>query len=162
MTTTESGFEWFNSGPSGGFGGDEWHCPHVTQHERIVGIDVSGDAWINSITLHIHIQSSDTVTSRTFGGDGGSRLLSFDLPESGRLVRISGTYGWYVNSLDFVVYDVRSGQKIRYSAHGHDVAPASFDYEAPDGIAIAALWGRAATYLDTIGVNYRPDTHPQR
>jgi hypothetical protein len=161
-TTTESGFEeWFNSELSGGLGGAEWHSPSLTQDEQLVGIDVTGGAWIDAITVHTRVKANDTVTSHTFGGNGGERLLSFGLPETGRLVRVSGTNGWYINSLDFVVSDLKSGEIIRYSAHGHDVGPETFDYEAPDGSEIAALWGRAGWYLDAIGVNYRPFNHPQ-
>jgi hypothetical protein len=162
MTTTESGFEeWFDSELSGGLGGAEWHSPHVTQDEQLVGIDVSGGDWIDAITVHTRSKADDSVTSHTFGGVGGGPLLSFGVPETGRLVRVSGTYGWYVNSLDFDVYDVTSGEMIRYSAHGQDVGPESFDYEAPDGSEIAALWGRSGWYLDAIGVNYRSVNDPQ-
>jgi hypothetical protein len=160
LTATEPGNEeWFNSEPAGGLGGDEWHSPSLTEDEQLVGIDIQGGAWIDAITVHTRSKSSDTVTSHTFGGIGGGHLLSFGLPESGRLVRVSGTYGWYINSLDFDVSDVKSGETIRYSAHGRDVGPESFDYEAPDGSEIAALWGRSGWYLDAIGVNYRPANH---
>jgi hypothetical protein len=161
-TTTESGFEeWSSSGLSGGLGGDEWHSLSLAQDEQLVGIDVRGGDWIDSITVHTRSTSSDTVTSHTFGGNGGGHLLSFGLPQTGRLVRVSGTYGWYVNSLDFDVSDVKSGEVIRYSAHGDDVGPESFDHAAPDGSEIAALWGRSGWYLDAIGVNYRSVNHPQ-
>jgi hypothetical protein len=162
VTTTDSGFEeWFNSELSGGLGGTEWHSPSLTQDEQLVGIDVSGGDWIDAITVHTRSTANDTVTSQTYGGNGGGHLLSFGVPETGRLVRVSGTYGWYINSLDFVVADPQSGETNTYSAHGHDVGPETFEYEAPDGSEIAALWGRAAVYLDAIGVNYRPVNHPQ-
>jgi hypothetical protein len=86
-------------------------------------------------------------------------LLSFSLLETGRLVRVSGTYGLYVNSLVFVVHE--AGQDIPFSAHGHDVGPVTFDYQAPHNSEIAALWGRSGWYLDATGVNYRPVNHPQ-
>jgi Jacalin-like lectin domain len=162
VTTTASGVEeGFNSELSGGLGGDEWRSPSLTEDEQLVGIDVSGGDWIDSITVHIRSNASDTVTSQTFGGNGGEHLLSFGVPETGRLIRVSGTYGWYVNSLDFVVSDPQSGETNTYSAHGQDVGPETFEYEAPDGSEIAELWGRSGWYLDAIGVNYRPVNHPQ-
>jgi hypothetical protein len=143
-------------GPVGGFGGADWAYP-IEPPQRLSQIWLRFATWIDAIAFTTLDPQTDLATpSGDFGGEGGGEpVLALEFGPTERLIGLWGTAGAFINTLGFTVVDDTTGQT-RHLTTGGDPGPAHFAFTAPPGWHIHGFVGRAATYLDAIGVVYAP------
>jgi hypothetical protein len=144
-------------GPAGGYGGGAWAYA-IDPPQRLRHIWLRCATWIDAIGFtSIDPATGQTTPSGDFGGEGGGDpVLALELGPTERLVGLWGTAGDFINTLGFTVVDATT-QQTRHLTTGGEPGPARFAFTAPPGWRIQSFVGRAAAYLDAIGVIYAAD-----
>lgn len=90
------------------------------------------------------------------GGTGGT-LKNAVWPADEYLVRIYGVYGTYIGKISFVTNTGRVlGPYGTAGFYGGGSNPKSYDYTVPANQEIVGFTGRASSFINAIGVLYRP------
>lgn len=142
------GTNYYSEGPSGGAGGAEWNeqarLPSIENHVAQI-IVMAGD-FIDGISfVNTYPNRSGLWQSYWHGGTGGN-VYPFEIPKGERLVAITGTYGEFVNQIQFITSSGKSS--IMY---GGTKGPVKYYYRAAPGCEIIGFHGRSGQYLDAIG-----------
>lgn len=137
-------------GPAGGVGAEGDKYDH--EGTKISFIDVRGDHFIESIRGKF----SDGSDLPTIGGAGLEIFPKLQITEPEEfLVRIEGTCHNFINSITFFT---NKGQRV--DCIGRESGSNFFEFGVPSDadslenaeIHIVGFWGRAAQFVDAIGV----------
>ncbi len=120
----------------------------VAANQSLTGVNVRSGGWLDSVQGVLN-----TGTLPVHGGVGGN-LAAPTLNAGEYLVGINGSYGTYVGVLNFVTNTGRVLGPYGTGLNGNNATP--FTYTVPAGNEIVGFTGRASTYLNAIGVVFRP------
>lgn len=138
----------FYCGPSGGAGGEPFVDDAIPKNSRVYEIQVFAGDFIDAIRLVHENNRSELLELRKHGGPGGQPyVLTLDPDEY--LIAIEGQHNKFVHALKFYT------NKRTTDWYGGRGGNYTFKYEAPEGYEIVGLSGRAATFLDALGVLFR-------
>lgn len=133
----------------GGTGGTAF-TDGVAAGQVLTGVTVRAGWWLDGV------QGLATPANLPSHGGTGGGVATFTLASGEYLVRLYGKVGngQYVSQLSFVTNTGRVFGP--YGLNQGFSTSTSFDYTVPAGNRIVGFTGRASTYLDAIGVVYRP------
>ena len=151
--------QWYQ-GPSGGSGGSDFDFwAESGGATDITGVGVVDTGTIRCLRISYRETPTNPGRTTTFShgecgtaageiGFSGSRGMSLDRDEY--LLGVSGRYGDTIDSIRFFT------NKRNSPTWGGNGGNRTFGYNAPSGQMIVALFGRAGTSLDAVGVMYAP------
>lgn len=135
-------------GPVGGNGGHEFSGYAAPNGAKLCVIHVNSGLFVDGIQLVYSGTDGVLVELPHVGGKGGlHHTVTLDADEY--LVGISGRCGRYVDSIRF---HTNKRTTDRYGGHGGDE---EFSFEAEAGSEVVGLFGRAAWFVDQIGIIVR-------
>lgn len=137
--------EAFLCGPSGGTGGTHF-LDDISLDISIVAVQVWSGSYIDAIQLTF----SDQSTTVKHGGPGGSPWMTPAFLPGQRITGFSGFYGDYIDSLTI---QTTLGP---FPTLGGSGGSKEFRYHVPSDMIIAGLFGACGSYLDALGIFYRP------
>ena len=132
-------------GPAGGLGGEPFNDYVLTSGATLTQIHVYADAYIDAIQLFYTASNGRSGQLPRIGGLGGVKQAII-LASDETIVEISGTYGWYIDQLTIKT------NKQTYGPYGGSGGSQSFKLVVPPGRTVTGLFGRAAWYVDAIGL----------
>lgn len=137
-------------GPSGGTGGKYFSDGPISGQSssvprRLVEVRIRSGVFIDAIQTVYENSAGQKYTSPLHGGSGGT-LSVFKLAPGEYITRISGKYGWYIDSL---LIETNKGHAKGWGGTG---GAANYTYTAPPGSSIHGFFGRSGKYLDAVGV----------
>jgi hypothetical protein len=137
-------------GPSGGDGGNHYSDgteagQFSTDDHKLVEVRIRSGAFIDAIQTVYEDSIGNKIVSAQHGGNGG-KLITFKLALGEYITRISGMYGWVVNTL---LIETNKG---RAQGWGNPGGLGTYNYTAPPGTSIHGFFGKSGLYLDAIGV----------
>ena len=139
-------------GPSGGANGKYCLSNDVRPFWRLTSVNVKSGNNIDAIDMTFEIPGAPGGAPQKqvihCGGDSGSPNTLLTLAPDEYIVRILGRYGNFVDNL-FV--QTSKGQMRNFGNQNSD-APGTFDYIAPQGMAISGLVIRSCAFVDAVGV----------
>lgn len=137
-------------GPSGGLGGKYFSGGQAagrfsSDDRRLIEVRIRSGAFIDAIqTVYVNA-IGQKIVSPMHGGAGGT-LSVFKLGANEYITRISGKYGWYIDSL---LIETNKGRAKGWGGTG---GSANYTYTAPAGYRIHGFFGRSGKFLDAIGI----------
>lgn len=149
-TTTNPAYVLYPKQFGGGGGGafDDWASHGSESLGKIVKIGMRGGYWTDSITI---IYSGGIST--THGGGGGGPMTWFTLGPDEYITQVDGSYGQFVEWLQFTTNMGRTSPKMGGGNTSH-----TFQVQFNDGDGVlTAFTGTSGTYLDDIGFRYAED-----
>lgn len=134
--------ESFQSGPSGGTGGDTFTDDIPADGIKIQSIEIRHGDYIDAVKLNY----SDGSSSAQHGGGGGNRsVISFESDEF--LTEISGRYGSFVDSMT-----IRTNVQT-FGPFGGNGGSKDYRHQVPEeNMEIIGFFGSSGSYLDAIGI----------
>lgn len=132
---------------AGGRGGSAFSDREIPEGARITEIQVRSGDYIDSVQIVYVLRDGRSFKGPMHGGSGG-RSNVFRLDSDEYLIGISGRYGNYVDSLTFHT------NKRSSATFGGRGGNRDFRIFVPQGNQAIGLTGRAAEYLDAIGLRY--------
>jgi hypothetical protein len=142
-------------GPSGGLGGQHFSDGQPAgefssdDKRRIVQITIRSGSWIDSIQTTYKNMLNQSIQSVQHGGNGGIKEV-FTLGSDEHVTRISGKYGWWIDS---ILIETNKG---RVKGWGGSGGSKGFVYNAPSGSKIQGFFGHSGSFLDSIGIILKP------
>jgi hypothetical protein len=134
----------FKVGPSGGAGGNPYDIGAAyVSGSYVIRVRVRSGAWVDCVELTVS-DPRGVVTERA-GGDGGD-WHAFELGSGERIVRLSGRYTTYV---DTITVHTSSG---RVWTAGGSGGVRQFNYDQGLDASILRFHGGCGAYVDSIGV----------
>jgi hypothetical protein len=134
---------------AGGTGGEQFADRQIPLDARISQIRIRAGRYVDSIQAVYALPGGSLYEGPLHGGTGGS-LNVLELAEDEYVTGISGRMGNYVDSI--VIHTNRRS----FPAYGGSGGRQSFRIEVPAGNQAIGFTGRAARYLDSIGLGYAP------
>lgn len=134
-------------GPHGGSGGNEFS---LLANGRITALSIRCGGWIDAVQLLYQKQDGTEDSTEKAGGNGGGLKL-FRLSEGERITKI---YGGASRFVDRIVIETDKGRK---EVFGNSNSPVQFTYMVPEGHQLVGFFGRAATYVDALGILTIPE-----
>lgn len=134
---------------AGGTGGQQFADRQIPLGARITQIRIRAARYVDSIQAVYALPGGSLYEGPIYGGTGGS-LHVLELAADEFVTGISGRVGDYVDSI--VVHTNRRS----FPAYGGSGGRQSFRIEVPAGNQGLGFTGRAARYLDAIGLGYAP------
>jgi hypothetical protein len=156
--------QWYQ-GPSGGRGGNPFDFWQESGHATDVSfVGVVQDDTIRCIVIGYRGTPNNPGRTTSFRhgtcdtaagtvGFSGSRGVSLDADEY--LLGVEGRYGDHIDAIRFFT------SKRQTEFFGGSGGDRTFGFTAPSGQMIVALFGRAGTNVDSIGVMYAPCRPPK-
>jgi hypothetical protein len=139
---------------AGGDGGVLFSDTEIPSGARIFEIYVHCGRYVDSVQIAYILPDGRTLAGPRHGGSGGQRQV-FRLDSDEHLLGISGRYGDYIDSIKFYT-DKRTSP-----TYGGSGGKRDFRIEVPSHNHAIGFVGRAARYLDAIGLNFVPMTIQQ-
>jgi hypothetical protein len=133
---------------AGGTGGSAFSDPDIPLGARISEVRVWAGDHIDAIQA-VYLQANGRVLEGIRHGGSGGRMQSFRLDSDEYITGISGRYGDYIDSLR-IQTNKRSSQSFGGRGGNRD-----FRIDVPAGNQSTGFVGRAADFVDSIGLNYR-------
>jgi Jacalin-like lectin domain len=133
----------------GGPGGNAFSDPQPEPGALVVEVQVRAAEYVDSVQLVYMLSDGRTVMGPQHGGAGG-RLSVFHLDADEHLTGISGRSGTYIDSIQFQT-NKRSSPTFGGNGGNRD-----FRVDVPANAQVIGLAGRAAEYLDAIGLTFIP------
>jgi hypothetical protein len=132
-------------GTSGGKGGSEFVDKHLPKGARVIGVKIRSGDWIDAVELLYKTADGKVESLGKHGGDGGEED-TFMLEEGEHITGITGKSGTYVMSLTIIT------NKRKSKTYGLGEGDVQYHYEVPHSDEIIGFFGRAADYVDQIGI----------
>ncbi len=134
-------------GPHGGQGGNEFA---ISADGRITALSIRCGGWIDAVQLLFQKQDGTEDSTEKAGGNGGGLKL-FRLSEGERITKV---YGGASQFVDLIVIETDKGRKETF---GNSSSPVNFTYIVEEGHQLVGFFGRAATYVDALGILTIPE-----
>jgi Jacalin-like lectin domain len=145
------------NGPSGGTGGnsqdtdsDEGFLEPGTRVARVLLSFDDGHDAVEGIQF-THLRNNGSLLDLPHHGGFGGDQIFFDLARNEHIIKISGKYGRFVNSIT-IETDNPAHPPITVGGTGGE---GKYTYEAPPGFEIVGFYGRSGSLVDAIGVVLR-------
>lgn len=140
----------FQSGPSGGKGGNPFTDDVPADGIKIQSVFIQHGDWVNAVQLYYSDGSATDLHGQINGGNPTTILFKPDET----LVEVYGTYGDYINSINLRTNVQTYGP---YGKIGGQIDDKTYRYqELEDALEIIGLFGASGNYLDAFGVIRRP------
>lgn len=136
----------FQCGPSGGLGGNEFEDDPPDETLGVFAILLYSGNVLDSIQL----EYTNRSRSDKHGGNGGNPGNIPGLEFNEHIIELDGTYGDYIDMLN-IRTNLRS-----FGPFGLGGGPRTFLYHVPDGFEIIGFVGASGSYVDSLGIRYRP------
>lgn len=157
----------FLFGPAGGEGGRAFSDARVLESANdllLSTVSVSGDRFLDSIAVRYTSRSGELIRGRRHGGTGGN-AGQLVLGEGEYITAVSGLCGTLVDRI--VIETNKRKEALAVGANFRILEPRSpfggfYRYEAPKGSEIVGFFGRAATFVDALGVVCRERSRNHR
>lgn len=133
----------------GGQGGNPFSKMEIPSEARILEVNVYSGDWVDAVQVSYILPDGRTLNSPRYGGDGGQRRV-FRLDSDEYIVGLSGRYGRYIDSLR--IHTNKRTSPV-FGGRGGD---RDYNIELASGNYAVGFIGRAADYLDAIGLTYLP------
>jgi len=133
----------------GGQGGASFSDRNIPEGARISEIRVQSATVVDGVQVVYNLRNGSVLEGPRHGGTGG-RSSVFRLDADEHVIGIYGRYGDYIDSLT-IVTNKRTSQ-----AFGGQGGRSDFRIDLPAGTKMIGFTGRAAKYLDAVGLNYEP------
>ncbi len=140
---------------AGGRGGTAFADKDIPMGAIVSAVRVRGGDFIDSVQMIYTLTDGRTFEGPVHGGQGG-RSSVFRLDRDEYITGISGRYGEYIDSLVFHT------NKRTSTSFGGRRGSRSFQINVPSGNQAIGFVGRAAEYLDALGLTYIPAKTQQR
>jgi len=140
---------------AGGRGGTAFADRDIPQDAIVSAVRVRGGDFIDSVQMIYTLTDGRTFEGPVHGGQGG-RSSIFRLDRDEYITGISGRYGEYIDSL---VFHTNKRTSDSFGGRGGN---RSFRIDVPSGNRAIGFAGRAAEYLDALGLTYIPVKTQQR
>lgn len=128
--------------PVGGKGGESFA---IFAEGEPKAIKVRSGAYIDALQIcYTNLIGKEDVTLKA-GGQGGSEKL-FTMEAGEYIVKISGRYGNYIDSLTF---ETNLGQKQTFGGHGGHT---SFTFTIAKDMSFIGFTGKSGAYIDALGI----------
>ncbi len=134
---------------AGGRGGTTFADKNIPQGAIVSAVRVRGGDFIDSVQMIYTLTDGRTFEGPVHGGQGGRSSL-FRLERDEYITGISGRHGNYIDSL---VFHTNKRTSASFGGRG---GSRSFRIDVPSGNQAIGFAGRAAEYLDALGLTYIP------
>jgi hypothetical protein len=132
-------------GAAGNNGGAEFVDKQLPKGAKVVGVKIRSGDWIDSVELLYKTADGTNESMGKHGGDGGEED-TFMLEEGEHITGITGKTGMYVMSLTILT------NKRKSRTYGLGQGDFDYHYELPHHDEVIGFFGRAAEYVDQIGI----------
>ncbi len=139
---------------AGGEGGNPFSDTQIQSGARIFEIYVYSGRYIDSLQIAYMLPDGRILTGPRRGGTGGQKSV-FRLDPDEHLLAVSGRYGDYIDSIKFHT------DKKTSATYGGSGGKRDFRIEVPRYNHAVGFIGRAARYLDAVGLSFVPMTIDQ-
>jgi Jacalin-like lectin domain len=132
-------------GTSGANTGTEFVDKDLPKGAKVIGVKIRSGDWIDAVELLYKTADGKVESLGKHGGDGGGED-TFMLEEGEHITGITGKSGLYVMSLTIIT------NKRKSQTYGLGQGEVEYHYEVPQHDEIIGFFGRAADYVDQIGI----------
>lgn len=138
---------------AGGGGGNEFSDTDIPSGAKIKEIRIRSSRFVDAIQAVYTLRDGSILEGPLHGGRGGN-IRVFRLDPDEYITAITGRYGRFIDSIT-IQTNKRTSQV--FGGSGGD---RNFRISVPPGNQVVGFVGRAAQYLDAIGLNYTSAERP--